>query len=139
MPLLGGESEPGTFRPIKVDNEGRVQVLVSNTDPLRVDTQPQRLFAKMRNSKRYSLGKFGEQTHEFARPTEPTRLIFAIYPPNIVATVKLDNHTPLTLRTTGSPVTLDLIDVSRVTFSNRTRSSPVWVSVWEMEVVPVTR
>ena len=135
MPLLGGESEPGTFRPIKVDDKGRVYILVDNEDPLKADVDFPHVFGRVRDSKQLEVAAGSTATYELARPGEPVRLVFTLMPDGLEASVAIDQSEPLNMVAKGTPVVFDLIDGAAVKFTNKDTLKKLEVSIWELEIV----
>jgi len=138
MPLIGGEESVGTFRPIKVDSEGRIYTILDDQlgilqkdsgGNLKVNTG--RVYHTPTEPSTISLSSTTpEDSYELSTPLNPVRVLIVASGDDELFKINFDDQTDYATLPTNTVFVFDLIDVSSINL--KMVDLPVTVSIIEL-------
>lgn len=143
MAIIGGETSEGNVRAIKVDNEGRLYVILDDQKGIfqkdtagNLQVKSQNVFYKPIAMQKLQLtNQSPQQTYQLEEPGAPTLLSITVESADdfiefaFTETISQDTSTHAIATSTTS--TLHLIDVEYVTFKKRDSDATVWIAEYK--------
>lgn len=137
MPLIGGEESPGSFRPLKVDQDGRVYVIpddqlgifqVDGGGNIKVNVGI--VYHEPREPATIALSdSTPEDSYELFSPMDPVRVVIVGFGDDEAFQMNFDDQDSYLTLPTSTVFTMDIVDVEAINF--KMVNLPVTISVME--------